>query len=307
MGFSVKGEWLSDAVWKRTDQGAFVRDESVFRQGISDALGSQFAIEGERYHLYVSDACPWAHRVMIVRHLFGLETFLPTSHVHPLMLDEGWVFGGQYVDGVFGSRKLHEIYLRADSGYTGRVTVPILFDTKHETIVNNESSEIIRMLNRFAPRTKNQDLDLYPGQLQTEIERWNERIYSHLNNGVYRCGFATSQHAYEAAVEPLFELMTALDTHLNGRSFLVGTQITEADIRLYTTLVRFDAVYHGHFKCNRKKLTEFRSLHEYTRRLHEFDGIGTTCNLNDIKSHYYGSHLTINPTGIIPVGPTAWP
>ena len=240
---------------------------------------------------------------MIVRSLLGLENFVSVSTVHPLMMDAGWVFEGPYRDDVFGAQRLHEVYLRADSAYTGRVTVPILFDRSTDTIVNNESSDIIRMFNDTAPRTRNLDLDLYPIALQADIDLWNDRIYAGLNNGVYRCGFATTQAAYEEAVGHLFRVLESIETHLESRRFMVGNQLTEVDIRLFPTLVRFDAVYHGHFKCNLRKLNEFPNLYAYTRRMYDVHGVAETCKLSEIKTHYYGSHLTINPTGIIPVDP----
>lgn len=307
MGYSHKGIWFSSESWKRSSKGEFIRDESVFRSQLSLDDGTQHAIENGRYHLYVSRACPWAHRVMIVRAIFGLEAWLPVSFVHPFMGAPGWTFTGSFVDKLFSSNTLHAVYVKADPQYTGRVTVPVLFDTRTNTIVNNESSELIRMLNETAPRTKGHTIELYPESLRTEINHWNADVYENLNNGVYRCGFATSQGAYEDAVGSLFACLERLEKQLENRSYLVGDQLTEADIRLFTTLIRFDAVYHGHFKCNLKKLVEFPALYGYLKRLYALDEIAATCNLDEIKSHYYGSHLTINPTGIIPTGPSVWP
>ena len=307
MGFSLNGEWQSEVQWVRSSKGAFLRDQSVFRDQLSDDDHTAFPIEPNRYHLYVSGACPWAHRVILVRQLFGLEDFVSVSRVHPLMMEHGWVFSGQFTDELYGVQKLHDIYVKADAQYTGRVTVPILYDRKSETIVNNESSEIIRMFNANAPRTQRLNLDLYPSHLRSEIDTWNERIYHGLNNGVYRCGFATTQTAYEGAVHELFATLNELESHLTDRRYMMGDELTETDIRLFPTLVRFDPVYHGHFKCNLKKLSEFPNLHSYTQRLFREEGVAATCALDEIKSHYYGSHLTINPTGIIPVGPEHWP
>ena len=307
MGYSHKGRWFSNESWKLSGKGEFVRDKSIFRHHLSAECDAQHPIETNRYHLYVSRACPWAHRVMIVRALLGLEDWLPVSFVHPLMHDKGWTFQDPFVDELTSAQTLHEIYLRADPQYTGRVTVPILFDKESQTIVNNESSEIIRMLHQFAPRTKNRDLELYPKDLQAAIDQWNDDVYTNLNNGVYKCGFATTQDAYTDAVTALFNCLSRLEQHLTSRRYLVGNQITEADIRLFPTLIRFDAVYHGHFKCNLKKLSELPALHGYLKRLHAIEGLAATCDLEEIKAHYYGSHLTINPTGIIPAGPIAWP
>ena len=307
MGFSLNGEWQSEVQWVRSEGGAFVRDQSVFRDQISDGENTPFPIENGRYHLYISGACPWAHRVMLVRQLLGLEDFVSVSTVHPLMMEDGWVFSGHFTDALYGANRLHEIYVKADTQYTGRVTVPILFDRISETIVNNESAEIIRMFNSNAPRTKRMALDLYPAHLRTEIDIWNARIYDGLNNGVYRCEFATTQAAYEDAVRELFGTLDALETHLSDRIFMMGDQLTETDVRLFPTLIRFDPVYHGHFKCNLKKLSEFPNLHAYTQRFFQLGDIASTCALDEFKTHYYGSHLTINPTGIIPVGPTHWP
>ena len=223
------------------------------------------------------------------------------------MLDSGWTFSSENPDLCLQKSRLHEVYLTATPDYTGRVTVPILFDRIRQTIVNNESSEIIRMLNAKAPRTRNTELDLYPDSLASEIDAWNARIYTDLNNGVYECGFATTQNAYGTAVKRVFSLLNQLEHHLDKRSFLVGSKITEADIRLFTTLIRFDPVYHGHFKCNLKKLAEYPNLSRYTHEIYALDNIAESCDLQTIKAHYYGSHLTINPTGIIPEGPLRWP
>jgi glutathionyl-hydroquinone reductase len=307
MGYSLNGVWHGTQSWTRSKDGAFVRDESSFRARLSGDAASVHPVEPKRYHLYISRACPWAHRVMLVRALFGLESFLPLSFVDPIMHDKGWEFSTDHEDNLFGYETLHQVYVAAKSDYTGRVTVPILFDRKAGKVVNNESSEIIRMLNDVAPRTKRNELDLYPRALQLEIDAWNDRIYSSLNNGVYRCGFATTQSAYQAAVSALFDCLDALEVHLQTRSHLVGEQLTEADLRLFPTLIRFDAVYHGHFKCNLRKLSEYPAIYDYLKRIYALEEIAATCDLDEIKTHYYGSHLTINPTGIIPKGPAIWP
>lgn len=307
MGYSLDGTWYGERTWQRSQSGAFVRDESSFRSQLDDSVTATYPIEPNRYHLYISKACPWAHRVMMVRAVFGLESFLPTSFVHPIMHDKGWVFSDSHPDNVFAHPTLHQVYVTADPDYTGRVTVPILFDMRTESIVNNESSEIIRMLNQVAPRTKQGELDLYPKSLHADIDAWNAQIYPSLNNGVYRCGFATTQSAYNEAVHALFDCLDTLEAHLNDRTYLVGDQLTEADIRLFPTLIRFDAVYHGHFKCNLKKLVEYPAVYAYMTRIYGLEGIAETCNLSEFKQHYYGSHLTINPTGIIPKGPAEWP
>ena len=307
MGYSLNGVWQGDQSWTRSKDGAFLRDESSFRNFLSADATSMHCVAPNRYHLYISRACPWAHRVMVVRALFGLESFLPASFVDPIMHDKGWEFSTDFTDNLFGHETLHQVYVKAKSDYTGRVTVPIVFDKKTGKIVNNESSEIVRMLNDVAPRTKHTDLDLYPIALQSEIDVWNERIYSSLNNGVYKCGFATTQAAYQIAVSALFDCLDALEAHLSRQAYLVGEQFTEADVRLFTTLVRFDAVYHGHFKCNLRKLNEYPSTYDYLKRIYALEGIAATCDLDEIKRHYYGSHLTINPTGIIPKGPAIWP
>ena len=244
---------------------------------------------------------------MIVRAFFWLDSFLTVSFVHPLMHDKGWMFSPDYPDEVLNHPVLHQVYLTADPRYTGLVTVPILFDCHTQQIVNNESAELIRMLNAVAPRTKGTDVNLYPETLRQDIDTWNKLIYSDLNNGVYRCGFATTQTAYDDAVHRLFGCLDTLETHLSTRTYLVGEQLTEADIRLFPTLIRFDPVYHGHFKCNLKKLKEFGAIYDYMQRIYTLEGIAQTCDLNEIKQHYYGSHLTINPTGIIPKGPAIWP
>jgi putative glutathione S-transferase len=293
--------------------GEFVRWESGFRHWVTPD-GSPgpsgeggFPAEPGRYHLYVSYACPWAHRTLIVRALKGLAGLIPVSVVHPLMPAESWVFGdypGATPDQVHGFEKLHQLYDQAAPGFDGVVTVPVLYDTRRRDIVNNESSEIMRMLNgAFDGVGGRAGLDLYPPELRAEIDAINARVYEHVNNGVYRAGFATTQAAYEAAFDRLFETLNALEAILSTRRYLVGERVTEADWRLFTTLVRFDAVYHGHFKCNLRRLVDYPNLWGYTRELYQMPGIAETVHMDHIKLHYYGSHASINPTGIVPKGP----
>ena len=303
MGFSLNGVWQAEHSWVRNSDGQFLRDASTFLDKLSNNPSAAFPAAMDRYHLYVSGACPWAHRVLIVRMLFGLEEFLPVSEVSPLMRELGWVFDESHPDQLYNSQRLHEIYVKSLATYTGRVTVPVLFDTHREVIVNNESTDLVRMLNSVAPRTKNKDLNLYPDALAAQIDEWNERIYHAINNGVYKAGFATTQSAYQSAVNQLFTTLEALDQHLRDNRFVVGDQLTETDIRLFTTLVRFDAVYHGHFKCNIKKLKEMRGLLAFTRMLYHDFNFGSTFDLETTKRHYYASHRNINPTGIVPLGP----
>lgn len=313
MGLLVDGKWHDQ--WYDTDStgGAFKRSESQFRNWVT-ADGSAgpsgeggFPAESGRYHLYVSLACPWAHRTLIFRKLKGLEEHISVSAVHPDMLGEGWTFEtdshGATGDSLFGSSHLHQIYTRADSGYTGRVTVPVLWDKVQNTIVSNESAEIIRMFNSaFDGITGNTD-DYWPEELREPIEAVNARVYSTVNNGVYKCGFATSQEAYDDAVEPLFESLDWLEDLLSQHRYLLGGRITEADWRLFTTLLRFDPVYHVHFKCNRKRLVDYPNLWAFTRELYQWPGVAETVGMHHIVRHYYYSHDTINPHRIIPVNP----
>ena len=313
MGLLIDGKWRDQ--WYDTDStgGAFKRSESQFRNWIT-ADGSAgpsgeggFAAESGRYHLYVSLACPWAHRTLIFRKLKELEDHISVSVVHPDMLGEGWTFEtdshGATGDTLFGNSHLHQVYTRADSVYTGRVTVPVLWDKMQNTIVSNESSEIIRMFNSaFDGITGNTD-DYWPEELREPIEAVNARVYSTINNGVYKCGFATSQEAYDEAVVPLFESLDWLEDLLSQHRYLLGGRITEADWRLFTTLLRFDPVYHVHFKCNRKRLVDYPNLWAYTRELYQWPGVAETVGMGHIVRHYYYSHDTINPHRIIPVNP----
>ena len=296
----------------KIEKGEFIRSESGFRNWIT-ADGSAgptgdsgFAAEPNRYHLYVSHACPWAHRTMIFRALKGLEDVISVSVVHPLMPEESWVFGeypGATEDHVNHAHYLYENYLKVDPSFDGLVTVPLLWDKKQQTIVNNESSEIIRMLNSDFDAFSNSDVDFYPEALREEIDKINKPIYNNVNNGVYRCGFAKTQGAYNKAYDRLFNTLDELEEKLSRQRYLVGNQITEADWRLFTTLVRFDAVYYNHFKTNKKRLIEYPNLWAYTRELYQVPSVAETVNMDHIKYHYFASHRSINPTGIVPKGP----
>jgi putative glutathione S-transferase len=281
--------------------GRFVRAQSAYRHSVTADGSSGFAVEAGRYHLFVGWACPWAHRTIIFRKLLGLEDAISLSAVDALMRDDGWEFGAP--DPITGATKLYEVYLRADPAYTGRVTVPILWDKQRSTIVNNESPEIIRMLSREFAGLARTPYDFYPEALREEIDAVNARVYETVNNGVYRSGFATSQTAYEEAVQALFDSLDWLDERLATRRYLLGDRVTEADWRLFTTLVRFDAVYYGHFKCNRRHVYEYPHLWGYLRELYQWPGVAPTVKLDEIKRHYYASHRGINPSGIVPVGP----
>ncbi|NBC33640.1 MAG: glutathione S-transferase family protein [Alphaproteobacteria bacterium] len=313
MGLLIDGVWHDQWYDTKSSGGRFVRSESQFRNwvtpdGAPGPTGTGgFKAEPGRYHLYVSLACPWAHRTLIFRALKGLDGMIGLSVVDPYMLDQGWVFGetpGGIPDTVNGKSKLFEVYTLADPGYTGRVTVPVLWDKAQGTIVSNESAEIIRMLNSaFDGVGADASKDLYPAPLRAEIDGVNAFVYPNINNGVYRCGFATTQEAYEEAFAALFDALDTLDARLAGQRYLVGERLTEADIRLFTTLVRFDAVYVGHFKTNKRRIADYPNLSGYLRELYQLPGVAGTVNFHHIKLHYYGSHKTINPTGIVPVGP----
>lgn len=312
MGLLVKGEWIDE--WYDTSKsgGAFVRNDAQFRNWVTidGSAGSSgkggFNAEPGRYHLYVSLACPWAHRTLIIRRLKRLEEVISLSVVDPHMLQHGWVFSGNFestLDEVNGNDKLHQLYTQVDSDYSGRVTVPVLWDKQQQTIVSNESSEIIRMLNSaFDVYTGVKD-DYYPEPLREEIDQINTFVYDNINNGVYRCGFATTQSAYETAYDQLFSALDEVDQRLSQQRYLVGSQITEADWRLFTTLIRFDAVYVGHFKCNRQRIADYPNLSHYLRDLYQQEGVAATVNMTHIKQHYYYSHDTINPTRVVPKGP----
>jgi putative glutathione S-transferase len=312
MGLLIDGQWHDQ--WYDTDSndGRFVRSEAQLRNWITTdgrpgpTGEGGFKAEAGRYHLYVSLACPWAHRTLIFRKLKNLQDMITVSVVNPLMREHGWTFEddeGVVADPLHNARYLHQVYTVADPKYSGRVTVPLLWDKHQNRPVNNESSEIIRMLNSAFDEIGAQPGDYYPLALQSGIDSLNAKIYDTVNNGVYRSGFATSQAAYEEAVFSLFDTLDELDERLATRRYLLGDQITEADWRLFTTLVRFDAVYYGHFKCNLKRIKDYPNLSAYTRELYQWPGVADTVNMKHIKGHYYRSHDTINPTGIVPAGP----
>lgn len=317
MGLLVEGVWRDQWYETKSTGGHFVRGESGFRNWVTPdgrpgpSGSGGFKAEPGRYHLYVSLACPWAHRTLIFRKLKKLEQAIALSVVDPFMGENGWSFtapdgsltSGSTPDSLFGARYLHQIYTRARKDYTGRVTVPVLWDKSRGTIVNNESAEIIRMLNSTFDAWGDASLDFYPTHVRYEIDRINAVVYSNVNNGVYRCGFATAQAAYEEAFDALFRTLDELESRLATRRYLLGTQLTEADWRLFTTLVRFDAVYNGHFKCNLHRLVDYPNLWGYARDLYQVPGVAETVNLTQIKRHYYSSHATINPTRIVPKGP----
>ncbi len=301
MGKLVAGEWHD--VWYPTDDGRFQREDSSFRGAVTADGSGAFPAARGRYHLYVSWACPWAHRTLVMRVRKGLEGVISVSSVAPLMLENGWEFSAAWPDPLRRARFLHEIYTATKPDYTGRVTVPVLWDTVGETIVNNESSEILRIMNSAFDAFADSRHDFYPEALRGEIDALNAEVYDNVNNGVYRCGFATTQEAYEEAFEALFTTLDRLEERLDGQRWLVGGQETEADWRLFTTLVRFDPVYHYHFKCNLRRLRDYPRLWAFTKRLYALPGIAATVDIPYIKRHYFGSHKTINPHGIVPVGP----
>jgi glutathionyl-hydroquinone reductase len=302
----VEGKWVGTEYAPRAEDGEFVRAESTFRDWVTADGSSDFKAEPGRYHLYVCLACPWAHRTLIFRSLKGLEDVISVSVVHPHMAEDGWVFAdgdGYTVDAVNGFREMYRIYTLARPDFTGIVTVPVLWDRRERTIVNNESSDIIRMLNSAFDQWGRADLDYYPRELRSRIDAVNAFVYENVNNGVYRVGFARTQEAYEAAYDRLFAALDELEDRLGQRTFLVGTALTEADWRLFTTLVRFDTVYYSHFKCNRRRLVDYPNLWAHTRTLYRFPGIAATVNFAHIKEHYYRSHPGLNPSGIVPKGP----
>ena len=304
MGLLVEGRWQDQWYDTAKTGGAFQRQDSSFRNWITP--GGPFPAEPGRYRLYVSLACPWAHRTLILRALKGLEDAIPVSVTHWHMGEQGWTFesGPGVVPDPDGARFLHEIYTRADPTVTTRVTVPVLWDTRTRTIVSNESADIVRMLNSAFDGMGARPGDFYPEDLRPEIDALNTRIYGTVNNGVYKAGFATTQAAYEDAVFPLFDTLDFLERHLARRRYLCGDTLTEADWRLFTTLVRFDAVYVGHFKCNIRRIVDYPNLWGYARDLFNHPGVRSTVNFHHIKHHYYTSHPTVNPHRIVPVGPT---
>ena len=310
MGLLVNGAWQEDI--SRTREGRFIRPASAFRNfvtpdGSAGPSGEGgFAAEAGRYHLYISPACPWAHRTLIFRALKKLDDVISISLSEPLYGKTGWEFGtarGGTRDDANGKTTLAEIYLLADPHYTGRVSVPVLWDKKRRTIVNNESSEIIRIFNSAFDAFTEVRTDYYPVALRGEIDAINDVVYPNINNGVYRAGFATSQDAYEEAARAIFATLDDIEKRLSRQRYLVGGQITEADWRLFTTLVRFDAVYYSHFKCNLRRVADYPNLWNYTRDLYQVPGIAGTVSIDQIKRHYYGSQRQVNPTGIVPIGP----
>lgn len=312
MGLLIDGKWHDQWYDTKKSGGTFVRSKTKFHNWIT-ADGSAgpsgeggFKAESGRYHLYVSLACPWAHRTLIFRKLKKLEQHISVSVVDPHMLEHGWAFSGNLgsdLDDVNQHAYLHQVYTQAKPNYSGRVTVPVLWDKQRQTIVNNESSEIIRMLNSAFNNFTDVTYDYYPEALREEIDQINDIIYHTLNNGVYRCGFATKQAAYEEAFTQLFGTLDELEERLSKQRYLVGNQTTEADWRLFATLIRFDAVYYSHFKCNQKRIIDYANLSNYLRELYQIPGIKETVNMEHIKQHYYFSHDTINPARIVPKGP----
>ena len=312
MGLLQDGNWVDQWYDTKASDGHFVRKSSQFRNWVTpegDAgptgIGG-FKAEAGRYHLYVSLACPWAHRTLIFRTLKGLKDIISLSVVHWYMAENGWTFeagDGVISDNVNGAEFMHEVYTNAEPKYSGRVTVPVLWDKKTGTIVSNESSEIIRMLNSAFDGVGARAGDYYPKALRVQIDELNDRIYNTLNDGVYRCGFASTQAAYEAALIPLFDTLDWIEAKLAKTRYLTGPLITEADWRLFPTLIRFDPVYVGHFKCNLRRIIDYPNLSNYLRDLYQQPGIEETVNMKHIKEHYYGSHETINPSRVVPMGP----
>ena len=312
MGMLVDGVWRDDDEALVDEDGRLQRPSSVFRNWVTadGAPGPTgdggFRAEPGRYHLYIARACPWAHRAAIFRELKGLQDMVGLSVTHWLMAENGWTFAdgpGVIPDTVEGADTVWQLYVKSDPTYTGRVTVPVLWDTQTSRVVSNESADIIRMFNSAFDAVGAADGDFYPEALRGEIDAVNERVYDGLNNGVYKAGFAKRQAAYDEAVAAVFDTLDWLESRLAGRRYLVGDTLTEADWRLFTTLLRFDAVYHGHFKCNRRRIVDYPALWAYTRRLYAHPAIAPTVDMDHIKRHYYQSHRHINPTGIVPEGP----
>jgi putative glutathione S-transferase len=303
MGYLLDGAWHDGWYDTAKTGGEFVRTETVFRDRITADGSSGPRAEAGRYHLYVSLACPWAHRTLIFRMLKRLKDAIFVSVVEPVMSEQGWAFSDAFPDRVNGFSYLHQVYNRARSRYSGRVTMPVLWDRQRETIVNNESSEIIRMLNSEFGAVVPSGHDYYPPALRARIDGINAIVYDNVNNGVYRCGFAGTQEAYEAAAKRLFDVLDMLEKRLSTARYLVDDTLTEADWRLFTTLVRFDAVYHGHFKCNLRRIEDYPNLSNYLRELYQVPGIAETVSFDHIKRHYYMSHEHINPSRIVPIGP----
>lgn len=306
MGLLVDGKWVDQWYDTKSRDGKFKRQESQYRSTISSEPGARFAPESGRYHLYVSLACPWAHRTLIFRKLKGLESHISVSVVSPDMLSNGWEFGqypGATGDNLYGAEFMHQIYTKDNSQASTRVTVPVLWDKQEQVIVNNESAELIRIFNSEFNQLTGDQQDFYPKAKREQIDEINDFVYHNINNGVYKAGFATQQEAYEEAVTNLFSALDKVETILSHNRYLVGSTLTEADWRLFTTLIRFDAVYVGHFKCNLRSIADYPNISAYVRDLYQFPGVAETVNMDHIKRHYYFSHTMINPTQVIPAGP----
>ncbi|WP_017444477.1 glutathione S-transferase family protein [Gayadomonas joobiniege] len=306
MGLLIDGQWHDQWYDTKSHGGKFVRSESQFRKTISTSHSDQFSAESGRYHLYVSLACPWAHRALIMRQLKSLESHISVSVVNPKMLAQGWSFEhypGATGDKLYQLDYLHQLYTKTNPEITTRVTVPVLWDKKEQTIVNNESSEIMRIFNSAFNHITNNQEDFYPTELRHNIDQINDFVYHKINNGVYKAGFATTQTAYLDAVTELFNALDNIELRLSESRYLVDDRLTEADWRLFTTLIRFDAVYVNHFKCNLKRIADYPNLQNYLRELYQYKDIRETVNFDHIKCHYYYSHKQINPTQIIPAGP----
>lgn len=304
MGLLVDGVWHDEWYNTEDNDGKFIREDAQFRDWISK--DGKFQPEAGRYHLYVCLACPWASRCLMMRKLKGLEEIISLSVVNPVMLEHGWTFEdgpGVIADPIIDADYMHEIYTHVDPTYSGRVTVPVLYDKKTDTIVNNESSDIIRMMNTAFDEIGATPGDYYPADLRDEIDDINDYVYDHVNNGVYKAGFATEQQVYEKEAQHVDDALAKLNDRLEHQDYLVGDQLTEADIRLFTTLIRFEHVYFGHFKCNLHHLTEYPHLWEYTKRIYNYENLADTVDFNHIQTHYYKSHTMINPNQIIPAGP----
>ena len=305
MGLLVNGVWQDQWYDTKKSGGKFIRTEAQFRHFID--VDSEFTPDSGRYHLYVSLACPWAHRTLIYRSLKDLDDHISVSVVNPYMLENGWTFEenfpGTTADHLFSQQYLYQIYLKANPNYSGRVTVPVLWDKKNQAIVSNESSEIIRMFNYSFNKLTDNNLDFYPEKFQKKIDEINDFTYHNINNGVYKVGFATKQSVYEEELDKLFTALDQIEEMLKQNSYLLGDEILECDLRLFTTLLRFDPVYVGHFKCNKKRIIDYPNISRYLQSIKSNTKIKPTINIDHIKTHYYGSHPTINPNGIIPTGP----
>jgi len=304
MGLLIEGVWYDRWYDTKSHGGRFVRQSSAFRNRVTTDGSSDFPPEPGRYHLYVAYACPWAHRALILRTLKGLEDVISVDPVHWFMGENGWQFDAAHPDTVNGATYLYENYVKAQPDYTGRVTVPTLWDRRQGGIVNNESADLVRIFNsEFNSVARHPGRDFYPADLREEIEAVNARVYHSVNNGVYKAGFATTQAAYDEAVDALFETLDWLEDRLSRQRYLAGDRLTEADIRLFTTLLRFDPVYVGHFKCNKYRIADYPNLWNHTREIYQLPGVAETVRMDHIKNHYYQSHTNVNPTGIVPKGP----